>query len=197
MKAIYTAVAATVVLCSCATTPQVPYRVPQITIVGAKSEQVKLPIIQACISGGGSIEVSTEHQVICAKPMDDSFGSLMYRALATPQYSTNPVGRARYTISETGGSVFVTVDTYLQHENAFGQTSTTPIRNGNLAAQAQAMLERIKASIESAPSVTPSTTTAPAAPQRSAPQDGSENKTTTPAPPAAPSNWRRWGQKDK
>lgn len=192
MKTTYLApTIALLLLAGCATTPQVPYRAPQATIQGATAEQVKLPIIQACVSGGGSVENSTEHQVICAKPMDDSFGSLMYRALATPQYSTNPVGRVRYTLVETAGSVFVTADMYLQHQNAFGQVNTTPITNGNIAAQGQAMLDRIKASIEGEQAAPGAAKPAPAAP-------AAAPTVTSPAVPKATngqSDWRNWGQK--
>lgn len=173
----------------CATTPQAPYRVPQATIKGATAEQVKMPIMQACASAGGSIETATDHQIICAKPMDDSMGSLLYRALATPKYATNPVIRARYTLVESGGSVFVTIDTFSQYQNAFGQVNTTPIQNGNIAAQAQGMLDRIKASIEGAdaaatPPTTPQPHTSPAV-------------SPAPAPTSQPqqTDWRKWGQK--
>lgn len=178
-------------LAGCATTPQVPYRAPQTTIRGATAEQVKLPIIQACVSGGGSVESSTDHQVICAKPMDDSFGSLMYRALATPQYSTNPVGRVRYTLVESGGSVFVTADMYLQHQNAFGQVNTTPITNGNIAAQGQAMLDRIKASFEGEQPAAGTTNPAQATPTATPPAASP----TVPKATNGQSDWRNWGQK--
>lgn len=176
----------------CATTPKIPYRVPQATIKGATAEQVKMPIIQACASGGGSIETATDHQVICAKPMDDSFGSLLYRALATPQYATNPVVRARYTLVESGGSVFVTIDMFSQYQNAFGQVNTTPIQNGELASKAQGMLDRIKASIEGAedtgsnvaPSAAPAVPTGTSAP----------NAAPTPSQQVKQPDWRKWGQ---
>jgi hypothetical protein len=183
------AVALLAATASCATTPQAPYRVPQATINGATAEQVKMPIMQACASAGGSIETATDHQIVCAKPMDDSMGSLLYRALATPKYATNPVIRARYTLVESGGNVFVTIDTFSQYQNAFGQVNTTPIQNGNIAAQAQGMLDRIKASIEGQDGATPPTAPRPS---RTAPV-----ATPAPAPATQPqqSDWRKWGQK--
>ncbi len=180
-------------LTGCATGSQIPYRVPQATIRGATSEQVKLPIIQSCVTGGGSVETATSNQVICAKPMDGSFGSMMYRALVTPAYSTNPVVRARYTLVESGGSVFVTIDMFSQYQNAYGQTTTDPVQNGNVAAQAQAMLDRIKASFEGDKPTAPEPTGTAGFIQEPPAQTETRQPTTQPSPaqPTKP-DWRNW-----
>lgn len=188
-KNILAGVAALTAVAGCATTPQAPYRTPQVTIVGATVDQVKLPIIQNCVSGGGSVESNSDHQVICAKPMDDSFGSLMYRALATPQYSTNPVLRARSTLVQSGGNVFVTIDTYSQYQNAYGQVNTTPIQNNSVGVQAQAMLDGIKASIEGQ-----GTTAGEAGTVQETPQVAPANA-SPPLPEGKRSDWRTWGTK--
>ena len=133
-------------LCAgCATTPTVPYRAPTVMINDMSAEEAKLEIIKNCIGGGGVVAVNTPTQLICSKPMDDSFGSLMYRALVTPRYSTNPEAKARYSFTEANGKLFIAIDMALEYENAFGQLNRTPITNGNIAANAQAMLDRIKA----------------------------------------------------
>ena len=138
-------------LAGCATGPSIAYRAPQVTINGGTVEAAKMTIVRNCVSGGGSIEQNTADQLVCSKPMDGSFGSMMYRALATPNYSTNPDGKVRYSFVQAGDQLYITADMYLEYQTAFGQVNRTPITNGNVAAQGQAMLDRIKSEIESGP----------------------------------------------
>lgn len=86
--------------------------------------------------------------------MDDSFKSMMFRAMATPKYSTRPNLKARYSFVNTGTQTFVSIDTYMEYQNAFGQVTVIPVKNNEVAAKAQAMLDGIKAS----PDVQPAST---------------------------------------
>jgi hypothetical protein len=135
-------------LSACATTSSLPYVPPRVTIHGVDTAAVKGTLVQRCVEGSGLVEVSTDHQLICSKPMDFSFGSLMYRALATPEYSTNPDEKIRFTFAETSEGVFVSVDMYREFQTAFGQVNRRPITNGNLASQAQQGLDKLKAMLE-------------------------------------------------
>jgi PBP1b-binding outer membrane lipoprotein LpoB len=159
------AIALALVLSGCASSPSTPYRAPQVTISGNATEQAKMTIVQSCVTGGGSVEQNTPNQLVCSKPMDGSFGALMYRAMLTPAYSTNPDLKARYAFVNTGSQTFITIDTYIEHQNAYGQITHSPVQNNQLAAKAQAMLDAIKTQIEGgAASVTPAATT-PAEPE--------------------------------
>lgn len=135
-------------LTGCATAPSQPYRSPQVTIAGDATERVKLVAVQRCVESGGVVEQNTASQLICSKQMPDSFGSFMYQALTTPRYSTRPDLKARYSFVNTGAQTFVTVDTYIEVQNAHGQVDRRPVRNAQVAQSAQAMLDAIKADIE-------------------------------------------------
>lgn len=132
-------------LTACATGPKVAYVPPRVTIAGMSVEQAKMRLIPPCVETGGTIEENSPHQLICAKPFDDSFGSMMYRALLTPSYSTNPSVYVRYSFVDAGGQLYIAVDTYVQNQTAFGRVDRQPIQNGAIAAQAQSFLDRIKA----------------------------------------------------
>ena len=135
-------------LSACASAPSTPYRAPQATINGTTTEAVKMQLVQRCVSNGGSVEENTAYQLVCSKPMDSSFGSMMYRALATPSNSTNPEMKVRYSFVENAGQVFVSLDMFLQNQTAFGRVDRVPITNGDLAAQAQGMLNQLKSTFE-------------------------------------------------
>jgi hypothetical protein len=135
-------------LSGCASAPSQPYRVPQVTIAGDVTEQAKLLIVQRCVQKGGSIEQNTPSQLVCAVPMGDSFGEMMYRAMATPNHSTRPDRKARYTFVNTGGQTFITMDAYIENQTAFGRVDRTAIRNNDIATSGQAWLNEIKSQVE-------------------------------------------------
>ena len=132
----------------CASVPTAPYVAPHVTIAGMTTEAAKLELVQICVAGGAVVEQNTPNQLTCTKPMDDSFKSLLFRALTTPKYSTNPVGTVRYSFVEAGGKLFVTADMFLEYQTAFGQTNRTPITNENLLGQRQMVLDQLKAKHE-------------------------------------------------
>jgi hypothetical protein len=150
-------------LAGCASAPSQPYRAPQVTIAGNATEQAKMTIVQRCVQNGGAVEQNTPNQLVCSVPMDDSFGSMMFRALATPKYSTKPDLKARYAFVNTGAQTYITVDTFMEYQNAFGQVTRNPVRNNQVAARAQSMLNEIKAATESAAPTANTPTAAPAA----------------------------------
>ena len=154
-------------LAGCASTPSAPYRTPQVTIANGNAEQAKLTIVRRCIEGGGSVIENTAHSLVCSKPMPNDFKSTMFRALATPNYSTNPNLKARYTFVQAPAQLFISVDTLMDYQTAFGQTNVMPIQNAEAGRLAQQMLDSIKAEMEGRPASTPSsmpTTPAPTQP---------------------------------
>lgn len=142
-------------LAGCASVPQEPYVTPQVLISGGTAEDVKIALIPRCIELGATVEVNTPDQLVCAKPMDDSFGSMMFRAMATPSNSTRPVSMGRWTFVRSGATLLVTFDETLRYQTAFGQNNVQPIRNPKTAASVQNRLNEIKRSIESRPATPP------------------------------------------
>lgn len=128
----------------CATAPKVAYTNPSITVDGMTADAARAYVSQRCIMGGARVETNTPTQVVCAKAFDGSFGSLMYRALTTPDYSTNPDAKVRYNFFQNGAQLMVAADMYVEFENAYGQKNIRPIQNFQLRDQAQAMLQNMK-----------------------------------------------------
>ncbi len=102
-----------------------------------------------CANSGGSIELVSDRQAICAKPMDNSMREIFFRALFTPRYATNPVYRARFTVIENGGNTTLIVDPYIEYQNAYGQVTRIPFTNEQELTNTQASLERFKREWES------------------------------------------------
>lgn len=148
MRQLVMLMAVATAMVGCATTGGVPYTPPQIMIKSASVDAVKILLVQRCIAGGGVIEEAEASKLICSKPMDNSFQSNMWRAFFTPNYSTNPNGKARYTLLGADGQVFVTVDTFLHYQTAFGQDNIVPVKDPALASRAMRALEEVKHQIE-------------------------------------------------
>lgn len=135
-------------LAGCATTSNVPYTPPQVMISSNSVDAVKILLVQRCVAGGGVVENADASKLVCSKPMDNSFQANLWRAMFTPDYSTNPNAKARYTLLGAEGQVFVTVDTFLEYQTAFGQERVIPVKNPDLARQALQALQEVKHQIE-------------------------------------------------
>jgi hypothetical protein len=164
-------------LAGCASTPRVAYVPPTATFRGVTSDEFRAEMIQRCVRNGATPTVNTESQLVCAKPMDDSMGSLMFRALATPQYSTNPLVQVRFNMAKMGSDLIVVTDFYYEFETAYGQKNVQPIQNGQSAADTQRTLDELKSKLEAAKATR--TVDAPTPAQNPAP------KQTAGQPPAA------------
>lgn len=138
------------VLAGCASTPRVAYVPPTATFRGVTSDEFRAEMIQRCVRNGATPTVNTESQLVCAKPMDGSMGSLMFRALVTPQYSTNPLVQVRFNMARTGTDLVVVTDFYYEFETAYGQKNVQPIQNGQSAADTQRTLDELKSKLEAA-----------------------------------------------
>jgi hypothetical protein len=137
-------------LAGCASTPRVAYVPPTATLRGVTSDAFRAEMIQRCVRNGATPTVNTESQLVCAKPMDDSMGSLMFRALVTPQYSTNPLVQVRFNMAKMGADLIVVTDFYYEFETAYGQKNVQPIQNGQSAADTQRTLDELKSKLEAA-----------------------------------------------
>lgn len=132
------------VLTGCASIPQQQaYRTPSGLALGATIDQVRTKVLQACSNSGGVIETNNQMSLICSRPMPSTMGAFFWRALATPRYATNPDLKVRYNMSPTESGVYLSIDMYAQYQTAFGQTTTIPIQNAQLAAAAQGWIDRL------------------------------------------------------
>ena len=85
--------------------------------------QVKEAIVGACAQSGSVISDVSAYSVTCAREMDSSFGSILYRALATERYASNPEVTVLFAVYKSGGGSAVTARAWIEHENAFGKTT--------------------------------------------------------------------------
>lgn len=137
-----------ILLAGCATTGTAPYTPPQIMIKADTVDAVKIVLVQRCIARGAVVEEADASKLLCSRPMDNSFQSNLWRAMFTPEYSTNPNAKYRYTLVGANGQVFVTVDTFLHYQTAFGQDRVIPVNNPELASAAMRALQEVKHEVE-------------------------------------------------
>lgn len=106
-------------------------------------------VAAGCLQNGMSVEVTTDTQIVCARPMDDSMKSTFFRALATPSYSTKPIHRMKLTVIQTGELTTVAAEEYTEYQNAYGQTTRIDNTNKKEVAALRTGLEQMKARWES------------------------------------------------
>lgn len=134
----------------CASTPIVPYVAPTVTMRGVSSEAFRAQMIQRCAKNGMSATVNTPSQIVCSRPFDESLASWSFRALALPANATNPVVHNRFNLAETGGTLVVVNDAFWDYQNAFGQKTVEPVRDGAGAQVTQRTLDELKSKLEGA-----------------------------------------------
>lgn len=128
--------------------PKAAWHAPAITIAGMNAATAQSRMAIWCGKVEGSVEVNTERQVVCSKPMDGSLKSSFWKAFFTPRYATNPTMYVRFNFSPLGDSLTIQIDSYLKYQNAYGQETTLVDRNGEWASQLQANLDHLKADWE-------------------------------------------------
>lgn len=143
---------------------------------------------------GMSVELASDTQVVCSKPMDDSMKSLFIRALATPSYSTNPVYRYRLTAIQIGEQTTVSIDPFVQYANAYGQVNTIPITNKKERAIIRSELDALKAGWEQRLASGQSPITAPTQPTAPTAALPRSIEPPTPNHPSAPAAKQALGQ---
>jgi hypothetical protein len=117
-------------LASLAAQAKKPPPPPQFVVVRKLPPEAVTQRMQAhCLQEGMSVVSATPTQVTCTKPMDNSLRSAFVRALATPQYSTNPIYHFRVTAIRVGDNTTISAEEFVQYQSAFGQVTTIPIQN--------------------------------------------------------------------
>lgn len=123
---------------------------PSVVITGMTQEDAQARFTSRCLSKGGRIVETNAYSITCARPMDDSMGSLFYRALATERYASNPEGHTQAAWANAGqNKLRITVNGWLEHQNAFGKTTRNySIFNSAVKEDIQKSLNELKAEIE-------------------------------------------------
>jgi len=148
----YLAVALSLSACSSTPTrPPFPGQ-PLVDVRGVSSEELQSRLALNCLNGGRVVQ-SSQFSVTCAKPMGSSMAELMYRALLTEKYASNPdimVQVAWATVG--GGTMRVTASSWLEHQNAFGKTTRSDLNADDTKYSLQEALDNLKRNIETSKS---------------------------------------------
>lgn len=126
---------------------------PFVEVKGITAEEIQSRFSVNCLDGGKVVQ-STPYSLTCARPMGDSMGELMYRALLTEKYASNPEVMTQTAWAKTtSGAMRVTATVWIEHQNAFGKTTRNDFNGDNTKYQIQEALDKFKRSVEeSAPS---------------------------------------------
>lgn len=80
-------------------------------------------VVGLCVQRGGTVHDASRNMVLCSKPLDNSFNSIMYRALMTESYASNPEVYVSFSVYSSGSKVGVAVRQWVEHQNVWGKTT--------------------------------------------------------------------------
>lgn len=144
----YTILVAALLLASCASAGEPFPGTPNLLIKGTTTA-VSEDISSHCVQGGGRIVSEGRSSMICAKPLDDSFGATMYRALLTEgSTASNPEINVQTSWAKEKGGVRLSAIAWVEHQNAFGKTTRNYLDAPNLKRNLLAGLERVQKRVE-------------------------------------------------
>lgn len=146
----YSLTAAFVAACS-ATPARPPFQgQPFVEVKGVTAEEIQSRFSVNCLDGGKIVQ-STSYSLTCARPMGDSSAELMYRALLTEKYASNPEVMMQVAWSKTSaGAMRVTATTWIEHQNAFGKVTRNDLNADSTKYQLQEGLDKFKRNVEAA-----------------------------------------------
>lgn len=137
-------------LSACSTAPErAPFSgQPLVDIRGISSEELQSRIALNCLNGGRVVQ-SSQFSVTCARPMGSSMSELMYRALLTEKYASNPDVIAQIAWASAGdGTMRITATMWLEHQSAFGKTTRNDLNDDSTKYTLQDALDNLKHKIE-------------------------------------------------
>jgi hypothetical protein len=141
--------ACSILLSACASSQEPFVGNPNVHVAGVTPTQLAGRSVMKCVQNGGRLVERSDYHTVCAKPMDGSFGSLMYRALLTERYASNPEVSVQTSWAPEANGVRVSATAWIEHQNAFGKTTRNYIEAPDMKRQMQAGLEAMKAKLES------------------------------------------------
>ena len=150
----YSIVVLSVAACGSAPT-RAPFQgYPFVEVKGITAEEIQSRFSVNCLEGGKVVH-SSPYSVTCARPMGDSMGELMYRALLTEKYASNPELMMQSAWTKTSsGMMRVTATAWIEHQNAFGKASRNDLNQDSNKYAIQEALDNFKRNVEkSSPSL--------------------------------------------
>lgn len=143
---------AAVFISACSATPTRPpfQGQPFVEVKGITAEEIQSRFSVNCLNGGKIVQ-STSYSLTCARPMGDSTAELMYRALLTEKYASNPEVMMQTAWAKTSyGVMKVTATVWIEHQNAFGKATRNDLNADSTKYQLQEGLDKFKRNVEAA-----------------------------------------------
>jgi hypothetical protein len=118
---------------------------PEITIAGAKSDQVKPLIVNAGMNRGMKLKNDTPYQITFEQPWG---GSVASAALADAMVGAS-LERLTFSVAESGTGTRVVLDRYMVRAR-YGREEVSPANNGLGTESLQAILDSMAPSLQPA-----------------------------------------------
>lgn len=109
---------------------------------------VKNDVAQICAERGGMLESMTDNIAICAIQDSNIMRNSILQLAIGNQYSTVPLIKTQFTYTPQQNGTKVYVQMWAETQMAFGQMRRVPLNNGNLLADIQSGLQRMKQRLE-------------------------------------------------
>lgn len=103
---------------------------PEGVFSNATIASVRSKIIDGCSSMGVLVQEAGGNQVVCGKAMDGS-EAVLARMIVGNSYSTTPERKIRFVIFQSGSSVKVTAQQWIESQMAMGQVRREELNNNN------------------------------------------------------------------
>lgn len=116
--------------------------------IHASPQQIANHLSYNCLTVGGRIVGQSNYHFVCAKPMDTSMGSMLYRSLLTERYSSNPEVTVQTSWSVRQNGTYVSAAAWTEHQSAFGKTTKNYLDQPSWKRNLQDGLEKMKETLE-------------------------------------------------
>lgn len=136
------------ILANCQTDAPTASGSPEITVPGARPEQIKPLLLNSALNMGMKLRNDTPYQLTFERP----WGGAVQSAVVGALLSTNAAGateRLSFSITETGGGTRIVLDRYMVKVGSFGREDAT-LANGPAPGlePVQATLDRMAHSLQ-------------------------------------------------
>lgn len=140
--------ALSIVACNSSPTRPIFQGQPFVEVTGISAEEIQSRFSVNCLDGGKIVQ-NSPYSVTCARPMGDSMGEMMYRAMLTEKYASNPEVMIQTAWAKTSsGAMRVTATMWIEHQNAFGKATRNDLNADNTRYQIQEALDKFKSNAE-------------------------------------------------
>lgn len=102
---------------------------PEADFYNTNMDVVQNKIAEYCNTRGFNLEIVNQNTIKCSQDITRTGAGMLYAALTTPQYATNPHLNSVFTMFKTAKGIKVTTNVFVESQNAFGQVKRNEVRN--------------------------------------------------------------------